>query len=215
MGFTLPPPLQADDTTAAVGYLHEYFTRTDADGHCYYTGARFERLGGGGDREQVADVITAEDLAAVTLLSVAVPPRTALQILESESGAFSALLMKLPRNLDLVDADPREVASQEWAGHQLWKGLKALPGIGWVTAGKVVARKRPRLIPVYDKVVRHQVGAPKSFWPSLREALATDGHALHHKLLDIREQADVGEDISALRVFDVITWMYGKAQSSR
>ncbi|MFC9841432.1 DUF6308 family protein [Rhodococcus sp. NPDC127530] len=41
------------------------------------------------------------------------------------------------------------------------------------------------------------------------EALLADDAALHHRLLFLRE-ADVPEEISALRVFDVIGWMDGK-----
>lgn len=212
MGFTLPPPLQPDNTEAAVGYLRDYFDKKGDDGHCYYTGARFERLGGGGDRDEVADIFTAEDLVAVTALSVAVPARAGLQILEDRSDLFSDLLGRLPRDLDLVDADHKDVASEDWAGHLLWKALTALPRIGWVTAGKLAARKRPRLIPVYDDIVRTEVGAPTGFWPALHQALTADDHALHHKLLRIRQQSGIGEDISALRVFDVITWMHGKRQ---
>lgn len=214
MAFTLPRPLQDDDTTAAVEYLRDYFTKKGTDGQCYYTGARFERLGGGGDQDRVAEAITTQDLVAVTMLSVRVPPRSALQILESSSELFSEHLRALPRDLDLVDVDPRLVASDDWAGHQLWKALRALPGIGWVTAGKLAARKRPRLIPVYDAIVRDQVGAPAAFWPSLRDALADNDRGLHSRLLRIREDSGVGEDISALRVFDVVTWMHGMAQNS-
>ena len=34
--------------------------------------------------------------------------------------------------------------------------------------------------------------------------------ALHRRLLSIREEAGLPEEISALRVFDVIAWMDGK-----
>ncbi|MCI1255986.1 MAG: DUF6308 family protein [Corynebacterium provencense] len=37
------------------------------------TGASFNELGGGGDRPEVAIVITAEDIVAVESLSVAIP----------------------------------------------------------------------------------------------------------------------------------------------
>ncbi|WP_110481311.1 DUF6308 family protein [Corynebacterium provencense] len=37
------------------------------------TGASFNELGGGGDRPEVANVITAEDIVAVESLSVTIP----------------------------------------------------------------------------------------------------------------------------------------------
>lgn len=205
MGFTTPSPLKGDDTTAAVRYLQQYF-HGNGD---HYTGARFERLCHGGERAEIADVITAEDLVAVTLLSVRVPGSAALQILERRPEAFSRLLTQVPRDVDLVDAAPHDFASLTSPAYLLWKELKELHGIGWVTAGKLVARKRPRLIPVYDEIVRDEVGRPNEFWASLQGALAADGQALHQKLLGIRKDAGVGDDVSALRVFDVVTWMYG------
>ncbi|QQZ19448.1 DUF6308 family protein [Rhodococcus sp. 21391] len=42
------------------------------------------------------------------------------------------------------------------------------------------------------------------------EALRADDGALHHRLVSIREEAGLPEEISALRVFDVIAWMDGK-----
>ncbi|MFC9768511.1 DUF6308 family protein [Rhodococcus jostii] len=42
------------------------------------------------------------------------------------------------------------------------------------------------------------------------EALRADDAALHHRLLSIRDAAGLPEEISALRVFDVIAWMDGK-----
>jgi len=74
-----------------------------------------------------------------------------------------------------------------------------------VIAGKLVARKRPRLIPVYDSVVRERVGHPEHFWAALNEDLRADNGALHRRLVDIRRQSAIGEDISALRIFDIVT----------
>ncbi len=48
----------------------EYFM-TDEDGTPWFTGAWFERLGGGGDSPETRDVVTAADLTAVGTLAVA------------------------------------------------------------------------------------------------------------------------------------------------
>ncbi|MFJ1709305.1 DUF6308 family protein [Kitasatospora sp. NPDC088346] len=82
---------------------------------------------------------------------------------------------------------------------------------GGVTAGKLLARKRPRLLPVYDRVVRCAVGRPASFWLSLRDALAADGRALHRHLLDLRTAAALPGTVSALRVCDIVVWMGHRA----
>jgi hypothetical protein len=57
---------------AAAGLLARYFGTGPADGSPF-TGAFFERLDSGGDRLAVRDLFTAEDLVAVSMLSVDVP----------------------------------------------------------------------------------------------------------------------------------------------
>ncbi|MFJ8733460.1 DUF6308 family protein [Streptomyces bauhiniae] len=188
----------------AVGNLREYF---GLEGGAAYTGARFEHLGGGGDRVGVADVVTAEDLVAVQMLSVSMPERVSLDLLEGDLGQqMSKLLREIPRELDMAAAEAAELergSAAEWA----WDLLNAQHGVGWVKAGKLLARKRPRLLPVYDRVVRCVLGSPSSFWLDLHSALRADGHALHHELLDLRERAGLPKTVSALRVCDIVLWM--------
>lgn len=40
------------------------------------------------------------------------------------------------------------------------------------------------------------------FWVPLRAGLAAEGHALHRRLLQMRNEVDIGDDVSALPVFD-------------
>jgi len=207
MRLTWPEALTDDDHSKAATKLRTYFglepdTRP-------YTGAFFERLGGGGDRGEVRDVITAEDLVAVSMLSVAVPAGAAIRILGRDGRRISDLLREIPTALDLVDVAP-ELINASWPGWQLWDLLHAMYGVGPVTAGKLVARKRPRLMPVYDSVVAERVGAPNGFWQALNSDLRAQDNTRHHKLLDVRAQSGIGEDISALRVFDIVTWMPGR-----
>jgi len=207
MRLTWPEALDGTDHGKAVTALRTYFG-LDA-GLTPYTGAFFERLGGGGDRGEIRDVITAEDLVAVSMLSVDVPARATLRILGTDSRRISDLLREIPTALDLVDVDP-EVINDSWPGWQLWDLLHGMYGVGPVTAGKLVARKRPRLLPVYDSVVAERVGSPNGFWGALDCDLRADDKALQKTLLDIRAKAGIGEDISALRVFDIVTWMPGR-----
>lgn len=65
-------PDELRDEDVAVGLVREYFADDPATGRARYSGAYFERLGGGGDRPEVAYQITAEDLLAVSMLSVPV-----------------------------------------------------------------------------------------------------------------------------------------------
>ncbi|MEV0093745.1 DUF6308 family protein [Streptomyces sp. NPDC050738] len=203
------------DAERVVDDLRRYFGIGLPPGAAAFTGGRFEHLAGGGDRRQVADRFTAEDLVAVQTLSVAVPAPVALDLLEGPLGTqLSALLREIPSDTDLSDADASVVADGSPA-HRAWCLLEDQYKIGWVIAGKLLARKRPRLLPVYDRVVRCALGRPPSFWSDLRIALREDGAALHHRLLGLHQSAGLPETVSALRVADVAVWMAHPAPGHR
>ncbi|MGW6413623.1 DUF6308 family protein [Streptomyces sp. NPDC055055] len=191
----------------AVDDLRRYFGIGLPPGYVAFTGSRFEHLAGGGDLPQVADRVTAEDLVAVQTLSVTVPAPVALDILEGPLGTkLSALLRDIPGDIDLVDAGTEAVAAGSPAD-EAWHLLTEQPKVGWVIAGKILARKRPRLIPVYDRLVRCAIGRPPSFWLALHAALREDNGALHRRLLALRQTAGLPRTVSALRVCDVVVWM--------
>ncbi|MGW4757555.1 DUF6308 family protein [Streptomyces chartreusis] len=187
--------------------LRRYFGTSQPVGAASFTGRRFEHLAGGGDRPTVANVVTADDLIAVQTLSVTIPAQGALDLLEGRLGLqLSKLLHEIPNHMDMADADASDLAPGSPAD-AAWHLLTDQPGIGWVTAGKLLARKRPRLLPVYDQVVRCILGRPVSFWLDLHSALRADDRALHHELLALRRSARVPETVSALRICDVVLWM--------
>lgn len=89
----------------------------------------------------------------------------------------------------------------------LWRLLEKQDGAGWVTAGKLLARKRPSLIPVYDNVVRCAFGWPQNVWIALREALRQDGGRFRATLNDLIERAGIPDQVTPLRALDVAVWM--------
>ncbi|MFC9677887.1 DUF6308 family protein [Streptomyces sp. NPDC056949] len=188
--------------------LRRYFGASLFHEAAPFTGSRFEHLAGGGDRELVANVVTADDLIAVQTLSVRIPAQVALDLLEGDLGLrLATLLSDIPFDVDMVEVEAADL-SKGAPADTAWRVLWDQPGIGWVTAGKLLARKRPRLLPVYDQVVRCILGRPKSFWLDLHGALRADNHALHHKLMALRQAADLPVTVSALRVCDVVLWMH-------
>lgn len=192
--------------------LRRYFGINLPHGTRPFTGSRFEHLGGGGDRPPVANAMTADDLIAVQALSVTLPAQACLDLLEGCLGEqLSELLSRIPADVDMADADDADLTPGSPAD-TAWHLLTAQPGIGWVTAGKLLARKRPRLVPVYDQVVRCLLNRPSSFWLSLQAALRVDDCALHHALLTLRQIAGVPGSVSALRVCDVVLWMRHHAE---
>ncbi|MFD4652883.1 DUF6308 family protein [Streptomyces sp. NPDC056721] len=187
--------------------LRRYFGIGGPSATASFTGRRFEHLAGGGDRPAFADAVTADDLIAMQTLSVTVPATTALELLEGElGGQLSELLRQVPNGRDMVEVDASDLAPGS-AADAAWHLLRSRRGIGWVTAGKLLARKRPRLIPVYDQVVKCVVGSPRSFWLDLHAAVLADGCALHEELVALRRSAEVPETVSVLRVCDVALWM--------
>ena len=71
------------------------------------------------------------------------------------------------------------------------------------------ARKRTRLVPVYDSVVSEVLGTKEDHWERIRAALGENNHALHNRLLGLRKQAGPPDKVSVLRVLDVIARMEG------
>src|SRR5690625_271645 len=102
---SVPAILLPANRDRAVGLLRRYF---GLDGSTPLTGSRFERLGGGGDAPANADRITAQDIVALSMLSIRVPGRAARRLLEDEAFIEGTRehLSELPTDLDLADADP-------------------------------------------------------------------------------------------------------------
>ncbi|WP_219822985.1 DUF6308 family protein [Nocardia nova] len=205
MNFTLPPALRGDDNSQAVLALHRYFG--DPYLQRCYTGAYFDSWppGCGGDD---ADRFTAEDLVAVTFLSVTVPPLAARALLVTEADRYSRMLEEVGPDRDL--ADEAEPPTPSWPAWQLEYAVRALPGLGRTTASKLLARKRPRLLPIWDTVVAAVFGTQDRHLGPVWEALRHNDNQLHHRLTAIRELAGLPQDISVLRVLDVVAWMHGK-----
>jgi hypothetical protein len=93
------------DEDYAVKLLEEYLEK-DGDGRFRYSGAYFERLAGGGDRPEVAYQVTAEDLLAVSMLSVRVIRYYALDVLVYQAREISGLLAEIPVDVSLADPGP-------------------------------------------------------------------------------------------------------------
>lgn len=173
-----------------------------------FTGGRFEGLAGGGERPGTANIITADDVLAVHFLSVSIPGPVALELIEGPLGrAMSAELAEIPTDVSLGSPAAQPLVATDGPASRAWVLLDDVAGVGWVTAGKLMARKRPALVPVYDRVVRCALERPKGFWMWLHELLQTNDRALERRLLEMRDEAGVPETVTPLRVLDVIVWM--------
>jgi len=156
----------------------------------------------------------AEDLIAVSMLAVAVVGNAALEILEVRRPRLSELLRPIPADVALADLDAGDLGA-DWPVRTLYRELLTVRDVGETTATKLLARKRPHLIPILDSVVATELGIVKgNFWLPLHAWLVADERANHHHLEYLRSLAGLGDDISALRVFDVLAWMTGKGYTA-
>lgn len=208
MTFRLPPSLQdADDDAQALRYLRCYYRVGPAGDCARYSGAAWDSWDPSGTRANDANRFTSDDLTALTLLSVRVRGDEAITLLLTHREHFAKLLEDVEHDRDLVEeTDP---IGPKWRAWELHAELDALPDVGRTVASKLQARKRPRLIPIWDKHVRDVCGVGGMHWEPLRLALRADGGALHERLVRLRATAGLGPEVSALRVLDVVTWMQG------
>ncbi len=191
----------------AVADVRRYFAVPDPDDPTApaFSGSRFEALGGGGDREGTADEVTADDLVAVTLLSVDVPPHVALALLEGRLGPqLTEQLRRVPREASIVTEAGRSFLADDGPLDRAWQALNRRTGMGYVTTSKLLARKRPHLVPVWDQVVRCALGTPVRPWTWLGERFSDP--ELPAALRRVREAAGVPATVSELRVLDVVLW---------
>lgn len=168
-----------------------------------FTGRLFEELA----NTEEPNRITAKDLVAVTALGVVVPPKCAFWILNDGGPAISRLLEQLPADIDIWEADDTTFAIAE----ELWALLNTADwpqpgsganGMGRTIKSKLLAAKRPRLLPVLDSVVCEALGERADFWSAFRYALRTP----ESRLLTSVRVVPRG-DLSLLRAIDIVVWM--------
>lgn len=210
---TIPKVLHGGYEAVAVGLLRDYFGLDDG---VPYTGASFELLGHAWNDPARLDVITASDLLALTTLSVPRSARTladaAIELLDPMvSAEVSGLLAQIDPELHLVDAQDSEI-DDDAPVSRLWARFRVLSDFGPVATSKLIARKRPRLAPIYDSVVGAEYGLKSSrgIYAGLRDALAADGKRLHQHAVSLHSQAELPAEVAPLRVIDVVVWMAGR-----
>jgi Family of unknown function (DUF6308) len=145
--------------------------------------------------------IEVSDLLAVTFLDVTVRPGAVRSIVGSDANDLSKLLRKVPISVNLWEASPRDMAD----ARVLFERLRAYKWVKDVTAGKILARKRPALIPVVDRTVEKAIYAPPGrYWEAFRVAL-TDSN--RRGRVDALPPSTLDTRIPLLRVLDAAIWM--------
>lgn len=188
-------------------YLHTYF---DPDPAVGYTGRHFETFA---DRSDPY-AFTPWDLTAVSALSVDVPPAAAATILLP--GPTNDTLNRLLREIPAPACQLADTAAEHIAAGSpldaLYRTVRDLPRMGKTTTSKLLAVKRPGLVPIRDTVVEHLLHAGDAWWAPMR--LLLQDNRVHSLLVDASTGA-VPTNVSLLRRLDVVLWRWGKDLTRR
>jgi hypothetical protein len=217
----LPVILDEQNVDAAAKLLHRYYLETDKQG-LLSTGSYFDDWAGRGDKES-RDTLTDSDAVAVSMLSVTVPPKAWIGLQErSTAERVTDLLRQIPTQVPLSSLTRDQAAALligKGPAALLWEELRRTAdtrwGIGATTASKIMARKRPELIPIWDIIIGKVIGkvigkrSSRGQWMAWH-ALLTDGSGLPERLTEIHKLSGVERPLSELRIMDVILWRYGK-----
>lgn len=180
-----------------------------------YSGSFFDTLE---TDKSPANVYTTSDFYALMCLEVDVPIAAGLSILGEKAEEISELLSAIP-NVPLGSLSEKEFErylGPDSPAMQLWRTLLSYDYIGPTRASKLMARKRPHLIPIQDSVIRKVAGfSPKdNDWRLWWEALTRDGdHLLEQRAQELREAVN-RPDIATLRALDVMLWMSGSMKTT-
>lgn len=160
-----------------------------------FAGSTFDDL-----PENPRDEFCPSDLLAASLLDVRFGPQAVRTLLAPGPNSFSRYLEDIPDDLDLWNATEDDLSPAA----ALWKAVRSLPGVGPTRTSKLLARKRPRLIPIVDSVIRQALPLGQDSWESLRSALVDRG--VRNSIEDVRPPG-IAPTISTLRLLDAATWM--------
>lgn len=204
------------DARAAVDRLKTYCH----SGH--YEGFHFQSYGDGVDDPHR---ISSDDLLATTMLSIGVSPKSRSGLrpsqmlrIERDGVQLRSLLDELPTVIALHELPEHDVdiVLGEASGGAAWRLFRYVRdeiGIPRIAAYKLLARKRPHLLPVRDTVVERALGyrpRDRHWWTAWWAALHT-APDLVHQLRSLRADAGVPSDaVSLLRVADICVWMAGR-----
>ena len=193
----------ANEATAK--QLHRYWTK--------YSGRMFDELAGQGP----FDRFTGSDLYACALLSAEIEPKAGARIIDEDASRCAELLGRIPIDVSIRNARASEVLADGSAAAELYRHLRGIRGIGPTRASKLLAVKRPGLIPIRDSFVAKALGAASSrqWWRPMLEAWADRGLGDAVDALRVRAADAVPGHVTDLRLLDVATWLSVEASEAK
>lgn len=145
---------------------------------------------------------TTDDLLAVSFLDTPIRA-SAWRAMERQAQGIVGLLLGIDPDICLWELEGR--SDSYVAADSLWSLLLNIHGMGVTRVSKLMARKRPQLIPILDSRVREFFGDTKGFWLSLGRVLQDDD--LRRRVRSLAPNFSEAE-LSTLRILDVAVWRY-------
>lgn len=202
--------LHAEESGDAIYLLQQYYAGPLGKSTGGFEGGHWDNFDPSGTRATSPDEFTPDDLLSASLLSAELPAGAVVRILGDPilMRSLSYGLHGLGDDRDLVLLSDDEIREIEQTS-TIWRTLRSIDGLGPTRTSKLIARKRPRLIPIYDSVVGAAVCGDRTvgYWARMHAALAANDGELHDHLVSLREQAGLGNTVSPLRIFDVVAWL--------
>ncbi len=200
--------------------------------HLRSTRGQFDRLSWTSDPTQ----ITATDLVAVSMLGRPVPAPTAAWLLSDEGQWLTAeILAEVPVNAILQDCDPKSILKIADLFHLIRRPTSQIPSrpdalssnlkrakqgrkalqkrdqrhrdIGQANTTRLLAAKRPGLVPIDDRILRKTLGYSKdeTWWLRWKSALDQDTRELVRSIRSEASRTDSAAiNLSDLRIFDIL-----------
>lgn len=187
--------LEEADGSYAKSSLKAYFFK-----HAF-TGSSFEKF-----CDKDSDNITAQDIVAVSMLSVNIPPSASRWILGDGQKTLNLLLQDIDKKLSIES--PMADLTKGSTAWKLWKEIHNLWGVGETKASKILAAKRPLLFPIYDQHVAKALQlSPDDYWqPWQRFMSSENGHKATKIVKQMADSLDK-PNLSPLRLIDIVIWM--------
>jgi len=226
-GLRVPGELLAEEY--ALDLLSRYFRR-DEQGYAY-SGAMFDTYpadpaAAAPGPADMADVVTDSDLIALSMLGIRVTGHEALAITRYHTERIRELLGRIPASACIRSSTSAALLAQGGPAWDLWDLLRGIRDrtkdarLGAVAAGKLLARKRPALIPIEDSAIaevfrRRAPDRDEGWWHDVRTAMQDDqpkanGVPLWEYLTGLRRSAHL-DHLPVLRVLDIIAWMHARS----
>lgn len=171
-----------------------------------YTGRWFEWFA----NRSRPGAFSADDILAVAALSVDVPTEAAATLLTDTGGRFASLLERA-HDYAAKEGAPAGLAQMDLTGafattlSELYTAVREVPGLGKVSASKLLAAKFPAHVPIRDARVERLLGLSTSreWWAPMQGLLNDAGVA---DALAAVELPDDRHEVTVLRRLDIVLW---------